>query len=62
MTVAHETRIGTLYLEAFEVGLTWLGFAPPEAENVCEYGVPTVPLNRGGTVVMVKGAGLIVRA
>ena len=31
MTVAHETRIGTLYLEASEVGLTWLGFAPPEA-------------------------------
>ena len=29
MTVAHETRIGTLYLEASEVGLTWLGFTPP---------------------------------
>ncbi|HEY2191259.1 MAG TPA: methylated-DNA--[protein]-cysteine S-methyltransferase [Actinomycetospora sp.] len=29
MTVAHETRIGTLYLEASEVGLTLLGFSPP---------------------------------
>ena len=29
MTVAHETRIGTLYLDASELGLTWLGFAPP---------------------------------
>ena len=29
MSVAHETRIGTLYLEASEVGLTWLGFSPP---------------------------------
>jgi methylated-DNA-[protein]-cysteine S-methyltransferase len=33
MTVAHETRIGTLYLEASEVGLTWLGFAPPEVST-----------------------------
>ena len=30
MTVAHETRIGTLYLDASEVGLTRLGFSPPE--------------------------------
>jgi methylated-DNA-[protein]-cysteine S-methyltransferase len=30
MTVAHETRIGTLYLEASEAGLTLLGFSPPE--------------------------------
>ena len=30
MTVAHETRIGTLYLDASEVGLTRLGFTPPE--------------------------------
>jgi methylated-DNA-[protein]-cysteine S-methyltransferase len=30
MTVTHETRIGTLYLEASEVGLTLLGFSPPE--------------------------------
>jgi methylated-DNA-[protein]-cysteine S-methyltransferase len=30
MTVTHETRIGTLYLDASEVGLTWLGFSPPE--------------------------------
>jgi methylated-DNA-[protein]-cysteine S-methyltransferase len=29
MTVAHETRIGTLYLDASEVGLTFLGFSPP---------------------------------
>ncbi len=29
MTVAHETRIGTLYLEASDVGLTLLGFSPP---------------------------------
>jgi methylated-DNA-[protein]-cysteine S-methyltransferase len=29
MTVAHETRIGTLYLEASETGLTLLGFSPP---------------------------------
>jgi methylated-DNA-[protein]-cysteine S-methyltransferase len=28
MTVAHQTRIGTLYLEASEVGLTFLGFSP----------------------------------
>ena len=31
MTVAHETRIGTLYLDASEVGLTRLGFDPPDA-------------------------------
>ncbi len=30
MTVAHETSIGTLYLEASELGLTLLGFSPPE--------------------------------
>ena len=30
MTVAHETRIGTLYLEASEVGMTLLGFSPPD--------------------------------
>jgi methylated-DNA-[protein]-cysteine S-methyltransferase len=30
MTVTHETRIGPLYLEASEVGLTLLGFSPPE--------------------------------
>jgi methylated-DNA-[protein]-cysteine S-methyltransferase len=30
MTVTHETRIGTLYLEASEVGLTLLGFSLPE--------------------------------
>lgn len=30
MTVAHETRIGTLYLDASEVGLTRLGFSPPD--------------------------------
>jgi methylated-DNA-[protein]-cysteine S-methyltransferase len=30
MTVAHETSIGTLYLEASEVGLTLLGFSPPD--------------------------------
>jgi methylated-DNA-[protein]-cysteine S-methyltransferase len=29
MTVAHETRIGTLYLEASEAGLTLLGYSPP---------------------------------
>ena len=30
MAVTHETRIGPLYLEASEVGLTLLGFSPPE--------------------------------
>ena len=30
MTVTHETGIGTLYLEASEVGLTLLGFFPPD--------------------------------
>jgi methylated-DNA-[protein]-cysteine S-methyltransferase len=30
MTVVHETRIGPLYLEASEVGLTLLGFSPPD--------------------------------
>jgi methylated-DNA-[protein]-cysteine S-methyltransferase len=30
MTLAHETRLGTLYLEASEVGLTLLGFSPPD--------------------------------
>jgi methylated-DNA-[protein]-cysteine S-methyltransferase len=29
MTVTHDTTIGTLYLEASEVGLTLLGFSPP---------------------------------
>jgi methylated-DNA-[protein]-cysteine S-methyltransferase len=31
MTVTHESRIGTLYLEASEVGLTLLGFSPPDS-------------------------------
>lgn len=36
------------------------GLIPPEAESVCRYGVPMIPLNRGGTVVIVSAAGLSV--
>ena len=28
--------------------------------NDCAYCVPTIPVNKGATVVMVRGAGLIV--
>ncbi|MCD2194205.1 methylated-DNA--[protein]-cysteine S-methyltransferase [Actinomycetospora endophytica] len=43
MTVTHETRIGTLYLEASDVGLTLLGFSPPEE--------PATPSEAGDRIV-----------
>jgi hypothetical protein len=36
------------------------GGFPPDAENGWEYGIPTVPANKGATVVIVRSAGFTV--